>query len=163
MSIDTGHLSGEPEDDAGIVPSTKTNNFELTLDDIVENPARALTLRPSEAARLLLLAVAAIAALSAATVPVMQKEPKESSNGQSDEVWLTTEEVVERWPVFTARWLYTHKVPFVRHLSRRKNVYSARGIQEWLASGQNNFVLRNEGVKPQKRNGYDALSGVTEN
>lgn len=107
-----------------------------SLDGLVRNPRSACGLPPREAAALAAQAVVALAAILGAFAS--GSPPALGGNGprQTEDRWLTTEEVVERWPgVFSRKWLYSHaQLPFVRHISRRKNVYSEAGIKRWIAS-----------------------------
>jgi hypothetical protein len=107
-----------------------------SLDDLVRNPGHACGLAPRQTAALAARAVVALAAILGAVASGSPHALEEKTPRRVEDRWLTTEEVVKKWPaVFSRKWLYSHaELPFVRHISRRKNVYSEAGIRRWIAS-----------------------------
>lgn len=107
------------------------------LDELARDPSAAAGLPLSTLAALQAQCAAAQGAIAAAMCkPAAPSASRELVDAAALEPWLTAEELAERIPSFSKRWLYRHAgtLPFARRLSRKRLVFSLPGAQRYLAT-----------------------------
>ncbi|MHB8382328.1 MAG: hypothetical protein ACYDC3_08300 [Candidatus Binataceae bacterium] len=108
-----------------------------TFDELIANPALALTLPPATAAVLLGRVGIATAALQARLLAAVVEQNKPSVASEPEKM-ITVAEAAERLRR-VPRWFYRHasQLPFVRRISRKTLLISEPGLAKWLERKSN--------------------------